>query len=1093
MNMHIAGAFAEQDGSFHCTSTYTRQSTEIDQKISPKMSAPLRTYGRARETSPDVSTESGPVMSSNSPLLSPNSRVKKLLADLGDSSDEEEDVEQLRNKFLSKKDEKAQAEAESSPLLNRGTRLFNGTKLPSKSIFDSVSDKNTSQQDDNTQDDADGLAFSKPIVEKPREKKTASPDVDSMADTQPDFDMDTQPDEVENGDSGDVATGAAGKDTFSSPSPIASRVASPLLSPSPIASPVATATTTTTTTTSTKQRPRRNRVIADSDSEDDLSSSSPVAAVPQKFRGLRKVLPDLSDLSGNEILSEEEEEESEDESQQRVNALKERLASTVDELDPFEDADVSVISSQKPTRKASKKALEEIERETQRINRQRNLAPEVYTTGLATKQNLLARFGMAPKEETVVEAPVVAAPSTPGKSVLPHSDDSIMDFDLNSSPLTSNDPGLQPQEVKEAAPATPATPSKMMMPPATPSLSRSVNKKQVKKLANVGVHRMASYITKRPSQLLSTLSDSDDDLVIVPDAEADKVPESFRKMQQQGVPVAFSSQKPAQGPDFFSQMKANIRKQHAKMKADSERERQQLGLVDLTEQDKEDEAVESLLDQARRQQQEIADREKREQKRARDEEYDSVAESDHEWFDNDGEEGAAEVPDSDDGGDMDVDLSDEDGLRAQQALVDAVSGDEEQEADTQPDFPELDDVPEVKAAVSPAPDTVDDIIAGITADSPSPVSSPARDNSAYLRQLAADEAAHKRRERARASNAGMLDGEAEESDDDWAGLGGASDEEATRPEDLAEIGRMVDDTKAGADRENYAANRQYDLQKDLDDDAKQVEKLLDDVTNGGLRRKRANNLDLDFSDSEDEDEMRRKRRILSERKKKRMLEAGNLEDLAKNPEAAAFIRAMQDTDSEEEDGEDDVFALPSKPAEASLKRQGPAVTKKKPSIQETLSFLCEESVAEMPPSSPQGPSDMESDDDLIITGQTHSTIDLTASRQDTVADEHEDEDYLERLGPSRTVVIRETEDDDELKTIIGPNGNFHGLIRKKKQPSMTTSSTESVSKKKNAKYLQQQESETQKQQSLKNRFLAKFKSVGTKPKSQSYMKGGSFY
>lgn len=1043
-------------------------------------------------------------MSSNSPLLSPNSRVKKLLADLGDSSDEEEDVEQLRNKFLSKKDEKAQAEAESSPLLNRSTRLSNGTKLPSKSIFDSVvSDKNTSQQDDNTQDDADGLAFSKPIVEKPREKKTASPDVDSMADTQPDFDMDTQPDEVDNGDSGDVVTAEneAGRDTFPSPSPVASPAAlpaaSPLSSPSPIASPVATATvtTTTTTTTSKTQRPRRNRVIADSDSEDDLSSSSPVTAAPQKFRGLKKVLSDVSDLSGNEILSDEEEEDSENESQQRVNALKERLASTVDELDPFEDADVSVISSQKPTRKASKKALEEIERENQRINRQRNLAPEVYTTGLATKQNLLARFGMAPKEETVVEeaspAVVPAAPSTPGKSVVPHSDDSIMDFDLNSSPLTSNDPGLQPQEVKEVAPATP---SKMMMPPATPSLSRSVNKKQVKKLANVGVHRMASYITKRPSQLLSTLSDSDDDLVIVPDAEADKVPESFRKMQQQGVPVAFSSQKSPQGPDFFSQMKANIRKQHAKMKADSERERQQLGLVDLTEQDKEDEAVESLLDQARRQQQEIADREKREQKRARDEEYDSVAESDQEWFDNDGEEGgAAEVPDSDDGGDMDVDLSDEDGLQAQQALVDAVSGDEAQEADTQPDFPELDDnAPEVKAASPAAPDTVDDIISGITADSPSPVSSPARDNSAYLRQLAADEAAHKRRERVRASTSGLLDGEAEESDDDWAGLGGASDEEASRPEDLAEIGRMVDDTKAGADRENYAANRQYDLQKDLDDDAKQVEKLLDDVTNGGLRRKRANNLDLDFSDSEDEDEMRRKRRILSERKKKRMLEAGNLEDLAKNPEAAAFIRAMQDTDSEEEDGDDDVFALPSKPAEASLKRQGPALTKKKPSIQETLSFLCEESVAEMPPSSPQGPSDMESDEDLIITGQTHSTIDLTASRQDTIADD--EEDYLERLGPSRTVVVRETEDDEELKTIIGPNGNFHGLIRKKKQPSMTTSSsTESVSKKKNAKYLQQQESETQKQQSLKNRFLAKFKSVGTKPKSQSYMKGGSFY
>jgi mediator of replication checkpoint protein 1 len=1088
--MHIHGV--KRDAFFHSSQSTVhthKHAQELRSTNSSKMGAPLKTYGRVREASPGTSTESAPL--SNSPLLSPNSRVKKLLADLGESSDEEEDVEQLRSKFLSKKEQKDQAAAESSPLMNR-TRALNG-KLPSKSIFDTAQDEQDTQEMD-TQDDADGLVLSKPI-EKVTEKVAFS-DVDSMADTQPDFE-ETQPDE-DNDIAADMTTGGESKTDF--PSPMASPSLS-LASPSPIPPPVATTAATNTTSATTRDaapsaRPRRNRVIADSDSEDDLRSSnlpsSTLDSNPHEGMGLKKTLSDLSDLSGSENESESE-HGSEDESQQRVNALKERLASTVDELDPFEDADVSVISSQKPTRKASKKALEEIERENQRINRQRNLAPEVYTTGLVTKQNLLARFGMALKEEETNRESVIAAPTTPGKTAttsVPHSDDSVMDFDLLSSPLTSNDPGLQPQEVKEV----PFTPSKMM-PPSTPSLSRSVNKKQVKKLANVGVHRMASYITKRPSQLLSTLSDSDDDLIIVPDAEADKVPESFRKMQQQGVPVKYSSQKPAAtaGPDFFSQMKANIRKQHAQMKADSERERQQLGLVDLTEQDKEDEAVESLLEQARRQQQEIADREKRERRRAHDEEYDSVAESDHEWFDND-DESRAGVPDSEDE-DSDVNLSDEDGLQAQQALVDAVSGDKdekaegvaEDEVDTQLDFPEDTEVKDTAA-----PDSVDHIISGITATSPSsPVSevaSPVRDNTAYLRQLAEDEAAHQRRERARTSTSGLLDGEAEESDDDWAGLGGASDEETTRPEDLAEIGQMVDDTKTGADRENYAANRQYDLQKDLDDDAKQVEKLLDDVTNGGLRRKRANNLDLDFSDSEDEDEMRRKRRILSERKKKRMLEAGNLEDLAKNPEAAAFIRAMQDTDSEEED--EDVFALPTKPA--ALKREGPAQTKKKPSIQETLSFLCEESV-EMPPSSPGGNSDMESDDDLIITGQTHSTIDLTASRQDTVMDDHDDEDYLERLGPSRNVVVREAEDDEELKTIIGPNGNFHGLIRKKKQPSMTTSSTESVSKKKNARYLQQQESETQKQQSLKNRFLAKFKSVGSKPKSQSYMKGGSFY
>lgn len=1048
-----------------------------------KMARPMKTYGRAREASPDVTTRA---KAARSPLLSPNSRVKKLLADLGDSSDEDEDVEQLRNKFLSKRKEKAAEIASESPLQNK-TRAITG-KLPAKSIFDAPQQTPDSQAD--TQDDA--LVASEPI---------ASAEVDSMADTQPDFE--TQPDEIDESalesvgpvidESALECVGPVLDEEFALQSvgpvidsddelrdPVSDDAARNQTQPTDseplsfdmgsIEEHTVEAPTVEEPETLESLEPaapvkayaadprhkRYNRVIADSDSEDET---------PVVKAGLSTALSDLSDISDFS-------DDSEDESQARVNALKERLASTVDELDPFEDADVSVVSSQKPTRKASKKALEEIERENQRINRQRNLAPEVYTTGLATKQNLLARFGMGPKEP---EAPV-EVPTTPTKL---HSDDSIMDLDFLSSPST--DP-MQPLEVKEVQ--EPATPAKMI-PPSTPSLSRSVNKKQVKKLANVGVHRMASYITKRPSELLSTLSDSDDDLVIIPDAEADKVPESFRKMQMQGVPVKYS--KPvASSPDFYSQMKANIRKQHAQMKADNERERQQLGMVDLTEQDKEDEAVESLLDQARRQQQEIADREKREAKRARDQEYDSVAESDHDWFDNDEAEGGQEVPDSD------VDLSDEEGLLAQQALIEAMSDEEKEEeeadtqADTQPDFDEPKETNEVvkavKAAESALPELSD--VSDLSDLEVEPAVKPV-DNTAYLQSLMADETAHRRREKAAPS--GLLDGEAEESDDDWAGLGGASDEEGTRPEDLAEIGRMVDDTKSGVDKENYAANRQYDLQKDLDDDAKQVEQLLEDVTNGGLRRKRQQNLDLDFSDSEDEDEIRRKRRILSERKKKRMLEAGNLEDLAKNPEAAAFIRAMQDTDSEEDE---DVFALPVKPSPALKRTTGPAVTKKKPSIQETLSFLCDESTADLPPSSPAGNSDMESDDDLIITGQTHSTIDLTLSRQDTV-DDHED-DFIERLGPSRNVVVRETEDDQELKTIIGPNGNFHGLIRKKK--SSMTSSTEPTKKKssKSSKYLQQQDSETQKQANTKNRFLSKFKSV-TKNKSPSFMKGGSFY
>jgi mediator of replication checkpoint protein 1 len=64
-----------------------------------------------------------------------------------------------------------------------------------------------------------------------------------------------------------------------------------------------------------------------------------------------------------------------------------------DEGEDEEDADRSLTQQAKPTRKASKKALEEINRETQRIARNQQLAHKLHVKKKFTKKDLLKSFG----------------------------------------------------------------------------------------------------------------------------------------------------------------------------------------------------------------------------------------------------------------------------------------------------------------------------------------------------------------------------------------------------------------------------------------------------------------------------------------------------------------------------------------------------------------------------------------------------------------------------------------------------------------------------------------------------------------------------
>lgn len=144
------------------------------------------------------------------------------------------------------------------------------------------------------------------------------------------------------------------------------------------------------------------------------------------------------------------------------------------------------------------------------------------------------------------------------------------------------------------------------------------------------------------------------------------------------------------------------------------------------------------------------------------------------------------------------------------------------------------------------------------------------------------------------SRRAFVDDRAVESDDEYAGLGGASDEE---PEDTAEasaeLAAMIDHEIVDEDEEGQRKIAAFYAQKDLENDEKLINSLMNDINNGGLRRKRgAGLLDMDDSDDEEAEEARYKARQAQMRA--RLLDAQNLTTLANNPKTRAFIDALED-------------------------------------------------------------------------------------------------------------------------------------------------------------------------------------------------------
>ncbi|TKA72706.1 hypothetical protein B0A49_04800 [Cryomyces minteri] len=143
---------------------------------------------------------------------------------------------------------------------------------------------------------------------------------------------------------------------------------------------------------------------------------------------------------------------------------------------------------------------------------------------------------------------------------------------------------------------------------------------------------------------------------------------------------------------------------------------------------------------------------------------------------------------------------------------------------------------------------------------------------------------------------GMVYEQAEESEDEYAGLGGASDDEDGNVEVDEETRAMIDEDEVDVDEREIAA---FFAGKERADDEKGIERLYKDLQNGGLRRKRG--ADFDISDSEDDgEERRRKKQREFARMRKALLEDEKVGKIAADPKKAAFLRAIEDRELDED-------------------------------------------------------------------------------------------------------------------------------------------------------------------------------------------------
>ncbi|KAG5965896.1 hypothetical protein E4U57_003480 [Claviceps arundinis] len=144
---------------------------------------------------------------------------------------------------------------------------------------------------------------------------------------------------------------------------------------------------------------------------------------------------------------------------------------------------------------------------------------------------------------------------------------------------------------------------------------------------------------------------------------------------------------------------------------------------------------------------------------------------------------------------------------------------------------------------------------------------------------------------------GLVEEQAEESDDEYAGIGGVDGEDSD-DESNGSVKDMINDA-AGNDVDERKLAAFYADQERAQDE-KQVEKLFKDLSKGMLRRKRGADFDLSDSDSDGEARKRMKRRQFA-KMQKALFSDERVKKIAENPGNQAFLRSIEDHGSDVDD------------------------------------------------------------------------------------------------------------------------------------------------------------------------------------------------
>ena len=356
-----------------------------------------------------------------SPLeLTPRSKIKAMLAAVDDESDAE-DIPDNARPMTSRRKNSGESPSRSAHSSRRSTTMSEGSddepvrargklaaRLQSKPINKLQSGSSpTATNEEKEEEQDDGNAYER-IKRKLLSKVSEAPTVDK--------EVSPEQESADDEEDGPIvprrwrkAQITEGSDTLKSPlkTPVRSHRSSPCLVLTP---GVESEARSLTKLDANNEIPSPCKPIADEDSDSDLPANP---ATNERFLAL--VARKRAERQAQEAAEAEKKAAREAQYEQKAKKGASRRSATPlgDSEDDSDDATAKKLTQQaRPTRKASKKALEEMNRETQRMNRNMQLAHQARTKKKITKESLFARFNFRTASTPSSDPPQTLSSST---------------------------------------------------------------------------------------------------------------------------------------------------------------------------------------------------------------------------------------------------------------------------------------------------------------------------------------------------------------------------------------------------------------------------------------------------------------------------------------------------------------------------------------------------------------------------------------------------------------------------------------------------------------------------------------------------------